>query len=124
MTIIIWANLFVVHSFFIVYYNSRVSLLIQCQSMIQCQLNYYYSARFNQILNVQLLVDAKADLDIETVNDARLFACPATLESPNAYKPRKHPLKFVSCAVVFVCNKPNDHNNPNEINNLNNPELK
>ena len=54
---------------------------------------------------VQALVAAKADLDITDVSDARLFACPVTIESPSISKSLKYLLKLVSCAsvCVYVC---------------------
>jgi hypothetical protein len=52
---------------------------------------------------VQALVTAKAALDIQGVSDARLFACPVTLESPSTSKSHKRLLKLVSCAAVCVC---------------------
>jgi hypothetical protein len=54
---------------------------------------------------VQALVAAKAVVDIKDVSDARLFACPVTIESPSTSKSHKHLLKLVSCAAAVCVNE-------------------
>ena len=61
------------------------------------------AAFYNRTACVQALVAAKAALDIKDVSDARLLACPVTIESLSISKSHKHLLKLVSCAVVCVC---------------------